>query len=121
MVAFNWSHEPGTSTSPLASTMPHSHPAVPTHSDYPSSDAGLVWVGGGCGQCGQGGSGDISQWSQLTPPGGNEGGPPHPHYSPIPGPGQGWSLCPAVKHPFCIPQNPVPMSSEEDLPSLVTR
>ena len=93
MVAFNWSHEPGTSTSPLASTMPHSHPAVPTHSDYPSSDvaAMLAWCGWaeGAGSVGRAEVETLVSGPSLLRPAVMRAGRHTPITHPYPGRGRG--------------------------------
>ena len=70
MVAFNWSHEPGPTT---ASTMPHSHHAVPTYQDVAKMLAGAGAWGADRAEVEA-----LLSGPQLTPPRGNEGGAPHP-------------------------------------------
>ena len=69
MVAFNWSHEPGPTTT--ASTMPHSHPAVEINQDVAKLLAGAE----GAGSVGRAEVRILVSAQQLR---GNEGGAPHP-------------------------------------------
>ena len=79
MVAFNWSHEPGTCTEPCSALFcqPHSHPAVVRLSFFrhgKTADAGAE----GAGSVGRAEVRILVSAQQLTPPRGNEGGAPHP-------------------------------------------